>query len=110
MSQQRGSMLVIAIFTMVVLLLSPVSLQRMLVSSQQSIVYEVYGARAYNAAQSGIDHHLTLLFPTDNSDGSSRCTEQPRRHHQPMQIYWCISGIFCRWWSDELSLSNPMRN
>ncbi len=70
MKKQRGALLVISIFIMIVILLLALTLQRVLVNSQQTIVYEVYGAKAYHAAESGIEHNLTVLFPTA---GSSQC-------------------------------------
>ena len=67
LSKQTGSLLVLAIFIMTVVLLLALTVYQVLNSSQQTIVYEVYGAKAYNAAESGIEHNLTVLFPTAGS-------------------------------------------
>jgi len=70
---QRGSSLVIAIFIIVVLSLLGAALVRMLNSSAESIVYEVYGTRALQAAQSGIQLKLAELFPL--SAGTPKCDD-----------------------------------
>jgi len=61
--KQQGSSLVIAIFIIIVLSLLGAALVRMLNSSAETIVYEVYGTRALQAAQSGLQKKLADLFP-----------------------------------------------
>ncbi|WP_215399423.1 PilX N-terminal domain-containing pilus assembly protein [Rheinheimera oceanensis] len=61
--KQRGSALVIAVFVIVVMLALAVGLSRLLVSSSETVVYEVQGTRAFFAAQSGLELALTQLFP-----------------------------------------------
>jgi MSHA biogenesis protein MshP len=65
--QQRGSSLVIAIFIIVVISMLGAALVKMIRSSSDSIVYEVLGTRAYNAAQIGLQWQLQQLFPLDNN-------------------------------------------
>ena len=60
---QGGSVLVLAIFIMIVMLLLGTALVRMLSTSSESIAYEVVGTRAYNAANSGLQARLAELFP-----------------------------------------------
>jgi len=61
--QNRGSALVIAIFVLVVMSLLGATLVRMLSSNAQSIVYEVMGTRAFQAAQIGVQWQLQQIFP-----------------------------------------------
>lgn len=65
--RQNGSSLAIAIFIIVVLLGAVLSMGRMIVSNNESILYEVLGARAFLAAQSGIEYAAVRLInqPTD---------------------------------------------
>ena len=66
-NQQNGSSLVLAIFVLVVMLLLGTALVRMLATSSQSIAYEVLGARAYQAANIGVQDRLATLFPIGTS-------------------------------------------
>lgn len=68
---QQGSAIVIAVFIIVVMSLLAAALTRMLQDSQQGIGYEVYGTRAYLAANAGIEQGLIKLFPL--SGGSAVC-------------------------------------
>ena len=67
--RQRGSAIVLALFILVVLALLAISLIRMLADSSRSVATEVYGARAFLAAQSGLDLALVSLFPLANGEG-----------------------------------------
>lgn len=58
MTSQQGSMLVIAIFIIVVVGLLLSALANMLNSSQQSVSYEVLGVRAQAAANAGMEAGL----------------------------------------------------
>jgi MSHA biogenesis protein MshP len=69
---QGGSALVIAIFVIIIMSLIGSALVRIQGSSAESIVYEVIGARAYAAAQSGIQWQLAEIFPL-NTTGTTRC-------------------------------------
>ena len=65
--KQQGSILVLAIFIMVVMLLLGAALVRLLSSSAESIAYEVVGTRAYNAANTGLQAKLSALFPLNSN-------------------------------------------
>lgn len=66
--KQRGSALVIAVFVIVVMLALAVGLSRLLISSSETVVYEVQGTRALFAAQSGLEIVLSeLLFSETRS-------------------------------------------
>lgn len=65
--KQVGSSLVIAIFIIVVISMLGAALVKMIRSSSDSIVYEVLGTRAYNAAQIGLQWQLQQIFPLDNN-------------------------------------------
>lgn len=54
-SAQGGSMLVLALFVIIVLALLGLTMTRLLSSSSETIVYEVLGQRALNAARAGIE-------------------------------------------------------
>ena len=56
--QQQGSMLVIAIFIIVVISLLAASLSRILSSTADSVANEVYSAKAYFAADSGMEYGI----------------------------------------------------
>lgn len=71
--KQRGSALVIAVFVIVVMLALAVGLSRLLISSSETVVYEVQGTRALFAAQSGLEIALTQLFPL----GTTKVTTCP---------------------------------
>jgi len=72
--KQRGSMLVMALFVIVVLSLLGLAVVQVLSDSNKSTVYEVYGARAFNAANSGADHALADIFgPSVSGPTLGRC-------------------------------------
>ncbi|WP_339720767.1 MSHA biogenesis protein MshP [uncultured Paraglaciecola sp.] len=54
-STQNGSMLVIALFVIIVLALLGLTMTRLLSSSSEAIIHEVLGQRALNAARAGIE-------------------------------------------------------
>ncbi|MFT4789386.1 MAG: MSHA biogenesis protein MshP [Paraglaciecola sp.] len=54
-SSQQGSMLVIALFVIIVLALLGLTMTRLLSSTSETIIHEVLGQRAINAARSGIE-------------------------------------------------------
>ncbi|MGM0907116.1 MAG: hypothetical protein ACQEVQ_11350 [Pseudomonadota bacterium] len=62
-SSQSGSALVVAIFVIVALGLLVATLSRLVVSSSDSVVTEVLGARAYQAAQTGLNIAMMEVFP-----------------------------------------------
>lgn len=62
-NRQRGSMLIISLFVIIVLALLGVTLTRMLAATSQTTVVEVAGLRALTAAQSGAQVILLQAFP-----------------------------------------------
>jgi MSHA biogenesis protein MshP len=66
-NRQSGSALVIAIFVIIVLSLLGAALVKILDSSQENVAFEVFGTRAYNAAQTGIQWQLAQIFPLDGT-------------------------------------------
>lgn len=71
---QRGSMLLIAVFIITVMSLLGLAIVQMLSDTSRSVVYEVYGARAFNAANSGAQRTLQKLFPVSGA-GSCLATD-----------------------------------
>lgn len=65
--KQHGSALVIAVFIIVVMLLLIGSLSSQLISSGESVSYEVLGTRAFLAAQSGMESGLQILYGLDTA-------------------------------------------
>ena len=63
--QQYGSALVVAIFVIVVIFGLLLAMSRILLSSSETVVYEVLGTRALLAAQSGLEMAATQLFPLE---------------------------------------------
>ena len=61
--RQRGSMLVMTLFIIIILAFLGITMVNLLSSSNQSVVYEVLGARAKMAAQSGVQRLLSTAFP-----------------------------------------------
>jgi MSHA biogenesis protein MshP len=66
---ERGSALIVAVFIIVIMTLLGTALVRMTNSSAETIAYEVLGARAYNAAQSGLQKKLVDIFPLEPAIG-----------------------------------------
>jgi len=56
--QQQGSMLIIALFIIVVISLLAATLSRVLSSTADSVANEVYSAKAYYAAESGMEYGI----------------------------------------------------
>jgi MSHA biogenesis protein MshP len=59
---QRGSMLIIALFVIIVLALLGITMTRLLSSSSEAIIHEVLGQRALNAARAGLECAVTKQF------------------------------------------------
>tara|TARA_R110002126_G_scaffold144276_22_gene290373 strand:- start:1262 stop:1678 length:417 start_codon:yes stop_codon:yes gene_type:complete len=112
-SRQTGSALVVAVFIIVVMLAIVLALSRILLSSSDSVVYEVQGTRALFAAQSGMELALTELFPRSGvsncsnwsfnfatagltgCEASVQCTAQPVTSPQLSQLYQLQSTASC---------------
>ena len=68
--KQQGSMLVIALFVIIVLAFLAYAIIGITNNSAKGNVYEVYGARALNAANSGIERTLNGIFGPGNAGNS----------------------------------------
>ncbi len=71
--QQQGSMLVIAVFIIVVISLLAASLSRILSSTADSVANEVYSAKAYFSADSGMEYGIYQVL----SNPSFACSTFP---------------------------------
>lgn len=65
--QQQGSMLVISIFIIVVISMLAASLSRILSSTADSVANEVYSAKAYLAADSGMEYGIYQVLQDENT-------------------------------------------
>ena len=72
---QRGSMLVISLFIIIIMALLGLTMVRLLTASADAVIHEVYGARALLAAQSALEQTLKDTFPL-TQDGASVCGAQ----------------------------------
>lgn len=65
--RQQGSMLVMAIFAMIVMALLGLTLTRLIASSNQSVVYDVLGVRATQAADAGLRQLALSVTPLNGN-------------------------------------------
>ncbi len=72
-SRQGGSMIIMALFAIIVLALLAGTLVNMISSSSNSVLYEIYGVRAKNAAQAGIQELAMASFPLGT--GPQQCNQ-----------------------------------
>ena len=72
---QRGSMLVISLFVIIIMAMLGLTMIRLLTSSADAVVHEVYGARALLAAQTALEQTLKDAFPL-TQNGSGVCGTQ----------------------------------
>ncbi|MFA3791470.1 type II secretory pathway protein [Aliiglaciecola sp. SL4] len=72
MQQQSGSMLIIALFVIVIMTILGLTMVKLLSSSSDAVIHEVYGARALHAAQSSMERNIAEAFPL-TQDGSGSC-------------------------------------
>ncbi|MFT2092265.1 pilus assembly PilX N-terminal domain-containing protein [Paraglaciecola sp. 2405UD69-4] len=71
-SKQKGSMLVMALFAIIVLSLLGLTVTRLLSSTTNSVVYEVLGQQALNAARTGMECKISEQFPIS---GAVNCSD-----------------------------------
>jgi MSHA biogenesis protein MshP len=90
-AKNHGSALVIAIFVIIVMSLLGATLVKILASSQQNVVYEVLGTRAFAAAQSGIQWQLSQIFPLNTSGGTACAAQNDIDINTP--IYNNVKGL-----------------
>ena len=74
--RQHGSMLVIALFVIVVLAYLGLTVTKLLSASNDKVIYEVLGQKALNAARSGIECRIaatiTEVINTNCSNGAKK--------------------------------------
>jgi len=94
-SSQGGSMLLISLFVIIVMALLGLTLNRLLSASTSSIIYEVYGLRALNAARAGMDAKLALAFPISGA-ASCSATGGPTDFTSIPGLEGCQASAQCR--------------
>lgn len=72
-SRNQGSILVTAIFVMVVMSVIGLAIIRLTATANQNVVIEVYGQRALNAARAGLELKLAQAFPL--AGNSAQCSQ-----------------------------------
>ncbi|GAA6184451.1 MSHA biogenesis protein MshP [Aliiglaciecola sp. NS0011-25] len=70
--RQSGSMIIIALFVIIVMAILGLTMVKLLSASADSVIHEVYGARALHAAQSSMERNIKEAFPL-TQDGSGSC-------------------------------------
>ncbi|GAB3027369.1 type II secretory pathway protein [Bowmanella dokdonensis] len=70
-------MLIISLFVLVVMAVLAVAMNRMLSSASDTLVYEVYGLRALQAARSGLETRLIQIFPLGGAVNGASCDNTP---------------------------------
>lgn len=108
--KQKGSALVVAIFIIVVMAILAAVIARVLTISSSASVDEVYGARALQAANSGMQVFLTELFPLQQAESepsgadASACQNptNPYSFQQATGLSGCSSEISC----EQISLTD----
>ncbi|AVJ55074.1 Type II secretory pathway component [Idiomarina sp. OT37-5b] len=105
--RQTGSALVVAIFVIVVLGLLVSVLSRLVSTSSDSVVVEIFGGRAFNAAQSGLQQATLELYPvsgnfTGCTDGQTFTYDFSARGEGLQQ---CRAEVSCKVFNDQ-SASN----
>lgn len=78
-------MLVISLFVIVVMALLGFAMTQLLSASSDTVVQEVYGLRALNAAQSGVEAKIAKAFPVS---GSASCNAD-----NEVFSYGAVSGL-----------------
>lgn len=66
-NKQQGSMLITALFVIIVMSLLGLTLTRLLSASSDAVNHEIFGIRAMNAAQSALQVKISQAFPLDGS-------------------------------------------
>ncbi|WP_100657725.1 type II secretory pathway protein [Alteromonas flava] len=73
-ARQRGSMLIVSLFVIIVLALLGISMTRILAAASQTTIVEIYGVRALTAAQSGVQSLLQQSFPLNAAANTCNAT------------------------------------
>lgn len=97
LQKQQGSMLVVAIFILVVMGLLVAGLLSLLQKSTESVSVEVLGTRAFWAAQSGLELGAVALFPVaQNNFTPASCALVPTRQVMSAEgLVQCEVNIQC---------------
>lgn len=99
MKTQRGSALVIAIFIIVVMLALVLSLSRLLISSGNTVVYEVQGSRTLFAAQSALELALVQIFPL-NAASAGCAAVSINQTFNAQALQGCSATLSCTAYTD----------
>ena len=67
MHKQKGNMIMMSLFLIIVVSLLAAMLIRIVSASSNSTIYQIYGLRAQQAAQAGVQNLLQYSFPADGS-------------------------------------------
>lgn len=93
---QKGSALVIAIFVVLVMSLLGFTMVKLLATSADNVIHEVYGVRALSAAQSGINESLSLAFPIEGPAAApSSCVNFNRDYSATNGLQNCSVSVSC---------------
>ena len=92
--KQQGAALIVAIFIIIVMSLLAAILTRLLTTSSQASVDEVYGIRALHAANSGAQIFLRSLYPQPDGVESNQCSVQSVQF-QTSALANCQASISC---------------
>ena len=92
LKKQAGSMLMSALFIAILMLALGLALVNILSSSAHNNAVEYYGARAFLAAQSGIEQKLVKLFPVGATIGS--CLDETLTFNTPYLLN-CTVALTC---------------
>lgn len=93
--KQSGSMLIVAIFIIVVMGILVLGLSRLLQASTETVVTEVLGTRAFYAAQSGLELGLQQLFALDAATASCSNVEQEFPFYNIQGLINCKANVSC---------------
>ncbi|WP_115720049.1 type II secretory pathway component [Gallaecimonas mangrovi] len=93
-SRQGGSALAVAVFIIVVMALLVAGLAALLNRQSGTVVYEVWGTRAYLAAESGLQGGLVRLYPL-NGSGLSSCFSSYQQAFSSSGLNGCSVTVSC---------------
>ncbi len=93
--RQSGAMLVVAVFVVLVMLLIGTVITNVLSSSSRATAWEVYGVRAFNAANSAAEIGMNRIFPP--AGGGAGCANaffQPAGSATPSVNFTSVAGFY----------------
>ena len=93
-TRQQGNLIVVCLVIIVALLALGLALVKVLSGAAQQNTIEYYGARAYMAAQSGLESGLTELFPL-NSAAQNCASVTTSRTFKTNYLSFCDVSISC---------------